>query len=101
MPVWTFLSNHALVLLCAARDPNTRLRDIAHFVGITERATQRLLGDLVEDGYLIRVRRGRRNVYEVDVELPLRHPLEQHCSVGDVLALMGTTRACTRYLAAA
>jgi hypothetical protein len=90
MANWTFLSSHALVLLCVAHDPDARLRDIAAGVGITERATQRLVDDLVAGGYLIRSRRGRRNAYAVSPDLPLRHPLERHTTIGALLALLDT-----------
>lgn len=86
--LWTFLSNHAHVLLCVAREPDVRVRDVAVEVGITERAVQRILGELEEAGVVHRERRGRRNHYEVDGECPLRHPLESHRTVGDLLALL-------------
>jgi predicted DNA-binding transcriptional regulator len=85
---WTFLTNHAHVLLCIARDPEVRLRDVAQAVGITERATQRIVADLVRDGYLTRKRVGRRNTYEVHAELPFRHPVEQSNQVGALLTLL-------------
>ena len=87
---WTFLTNHAHVLLCIARDPNARLRDVAAAVGITERATQRIVADLVEAGYLERERVGRRNAYQVHDELPFRHPVEERSQVGDLLKLLGS-----------
>lgn len=73
-PGWTLLSNHGMVLLCIAGEPTIRVRDIAGSVGITERAAQRIVGELIEGGYLSRRREGRRNVYEVHREAPLRHP---------------------------
>jgi MarR family len=72
---WTFLSNHAYVLLCIAREPGIRLRDVAERVRITERAVQRIVADLEEGGYLSRVREGRRNRYEIHGDRPLRHPV--------------------------
>ena len=87
-PGWTFLSNHAHVLICIARDPETRLRDIATSVGITERAAQRIVSDLVGCGYLTRERVGRRNRYEVHLDLPLRHPLEADAPVGVLLGAL-------------
>lgn len=72
---WTFLTNHGHVLLAVAEDPNLRLREIATQVGITERATQLIIGDLIEDGYLTRQKVGRRNHYSVDFDAPLRHPM--------------------------
>ncbi|MBX3249924.1 MAG: winged helix-turn-helix transcriptional regulator [Myxococcales bacterium] len=85
---WTFLSNHAHVLLCVARDSDVRVRDVADEVGITERAVQRILGELEDAGVLQRERRGRRNHYEVDASVPLRHPLEAHRTVGDLLRVL-------------
>jgi DNA-binding Lrp family transcriptional regulator len=71
---WTFLTNHAVALLEIAREPNLRIRDIAERVGITERAAASIVRDLVSDGYLEAVRVGRRNVYTVVLDRPLRHP---------------------------
>lgn len=85
---WTFLTNHLHVLLCIARDPSIRLRDVAALVGITERAAQSIVADLVDTGYLTRRREGRRNHYEVHGGLPLRHPLERHQSVSTLLDLL-------------
>jgi len=73
MEQWTFMTNHAHVLLCIASDPGVRLRDVASRVGITERAAQRIVADLCDEGYLTRVRVGRRNRYELHPELPFRH----------------------------
>jgi MarR family len=84
-PGWTFLSNHAHVLLCIAREPELRLREVALRVGITERAVQRIVADLEEGGYLSHSREGRRNRYEVHLDRPLRHPLESHRDVGVLL----------------
>ncbi len=81
------MTNHAHVLIAVAQDPTARIRDLAALVGITERAVQRILVELAEGGYLSHERDGRRNVYEVDLELPLRHPLERHRSVGTLLEL--------------
>jgi len=85
---WTFLTNHAHVLLCVARDPESRVRDAALRVGITERAVIRIVRDLEEAGYLRITREGRRNRYEVRAELPLRHPIEAHRSVSSLVALI-------------
>ena len=85
MANWTFFTNHAHVLLCVARDPDIRHRDVALRVGITERAAQRIIGELVESGYLERKKEGRRNHYRLHPDLPLRHPLEAHSSIGEVL----------------
>ncbi|HYN28446.1 MAG TPA: winged helix-turn-helix domain-containing protein [Dermatophilaceae bacterium] len=85
---WTFFTNHAHVLVCIARDPDARIRDLAASVGITERAAQRIVADLVTSGYLERRREGRRNRYRVLADQPLRHPVEQPHSVGEVLDLL-------------
>jgi DNA-binding MarR family transcriptional regulator len=87
-PRWDFLTNHAHVLVCVAHDPGIRLRDIAEAVGITERAAHRILSELVEEGYVLRERQGRRNRYQIVPELPLRHPLVQEREVGDLLAVL-------------
>ena len=84
-PGWTFLTNHAHVLVAISRDPELRQRDISALVGITEGAVQRILDDLEEGGYLRRERVGRRNRYEVNASHPLRHPLEQPHTVDEVL----------------
>ncbi|MBX2810466.1 MAG: winged helix-turn-helix domain-containing protein [Myxococcales bacterium] len=85
---WTFLSNHAHVLVCVARDKDARVRDIAYKVGITERAVQRILNELEDAGTIVRERHGRRNHYRVCGELPLRHSLEAGCTVGRLLAAL-------------
>ncbi|MCA9581824.1 MAG: winged helix-turn-helix transcriptional regulator [Myxococcales bacterium] len=82
---WTFLSNHAHVLVCLARDPDTRLRDVADEVGITERGVFKIVTDLEEGGVITRLREGRRNHYEIDTAVTLRHPLEAHRTVGSLL----------------
>ncbi len=87
-PGWDFLTNHAHVLVCVARDPGVRLRDIAAAVGITERAAHRILSELVAGGYVLREREGRRNRYQVVPELPLRHPLVEEGEVGDLLEVL-------------
>jgi DNA-binding transcriptional ArsR family regulator len=85
---WDFLTNHAHVLTCVAHDPGIRLRDIAAAVGITERAAHRILAELVEEGYVLRERQGRRNRYQVKPGLPLRHPLVEGREVGDLLEVL-------------
>ena len=85
---WTFLTNHAHVLLRLAQDPSERIRDIATEVGITERAVQRIIVDLEEDGYLEHIRDGRRNVYKVFSRKPLRHKIENHRQVHDLIKLI-------------
>lgn len=86
--VWTFLSNHTHVLLVIARDPAIRLRDVADLVGITERAVQRIVADLESGGYLTRERDGRRNRYQIDPEKALRHPIEAHKTITELMALV-------------
>ena len=88
MSDWTFLTNHAHVLLALTRDPEARLRDVAGLVGITERAAQRIVAELEEEGYLTRTRDGRRNRYEIHPDVPLRHPLERDHDIGEVLAVL-------------
>lgn len=88
MAGWTFLTNHAHVLLCVARDPGLRHRDLAEAVGITERAAQRIVADLVEAGYLERERDGRRNHYRLHTDQPMRHPVDRGHSVGEVLDVL-------------
>jgi len=87
-PAWTFLSNHAHVLLCLARDPEARMREVAACIGITERAVQRIVADLEGAGYVGRIRDGRRNRYAVRTDLPLRHPIERHQSVAALINLV-------------
>lgn len=84
-PRWDFLTNHAHVLLCISRDSGIRLRDIAAAIGITERSAHKVLSELVEDGYVLRERRGRRNHYKVKSEQPLPHPLVREREVGELL----------------
>lgn len=83
-PGWTFLSNHAHVLLCIVQDPQIRLVDIARLVGIGERAVHSIVSDLVEAGYVIRNKQGRNNVYEVRLDRPFRHPLEADHQVAEI-----------------
>ncbi len=85
---WTFLSNHAHVLLCVAADPELTIRELSDKVGITERAVQRILAELQGEGYLTKERDGRRNRYRVEPERPLRHPIEAHQSVGALIRLV-------------
>jgi predicted transcriptional regulator len=85
---WTFLSNHAHVLVCLALDHTARLRDVAASVGITERAVQKIVSDLEQAGVIERERSGRRNSYRLHIDVPLRHPLESHRTVGTLLSLV-------------
>ena len=89
---WTFLTNHAQVLLCIANDPDIRLRDVAETVGITERAAQRIVADLVESGFLERERRGRRNRYLVNQKTEMRHPAQEGYEIGELLDLLRHVR---------
>lgn len=85
---WTFLSNHAHVLLCLYRQPDRRLRDVAAAVGITERMVQRIVAELANAGYLQIIKEGRCNHYTVNMELRLRHPLEMQHSIGELLTVL-------------
>jgi predicted transcriptional regulator len=85
---WRFLSNHTQVLLCLHRDPNARFRDIAQGVGITERAAQRIVADLVESGYVESERVGRRNRYRVNTNIAMRHPAQDGHEIGELLKLL-------------
>ena len=87
-PSWTFLTNHARVLLCLADEPDLRLREAAERIGITERAVQRIVTDLEDAGVITRTREGRRNTYAVNPEAPLRHPSDAHITVGGLLELL-------------
>jgi len=82
---WTFLSNYSHVLICLSRDPNLTMREASQQVGITERAVQRIVRELIEAGVLEAEKQGRRNVYHINRDIPLRHPLESHRTVGDLL----------------
>jgi DNA-binding MarR family transcriptional regulator len=88
MANWTFLTNHAHVLLCIADDSEARIRDIAERVGITERAVQRIVAELEAEGYISRMREGRENRYEIHTELPLRHPIERHRGIRDLMKMV-------------
>ena len=87
---WVFLTNHAHVLLCIARDAESRTRDIAEQVGITERAAQRILADLIVNGYVTRTKVGRRNHYKVNPRGHLRHPTFRNLAIGDLLDVLTT-----------
>src|SRR5947208_2335025 len=88
---WRFVTNHARVLETIARDPTSRLRDVALDVGLTERTAAQIVDDLVQAGYVTKTREGRRNRYEVLGERPLRHPLHSHRTVGELLAFLQRT----------
>jgi len=85
---WRFLSNHAQVLICIARDPDIRLRDVAVAVGITERAVQRIVADLVASGHIEIERVGRRNRYVINREVAMRHPAQANQDIGQLLDLL-------------
>ncbi len=87
-PSWSFLTNHAQVLLCIAQDPGVRLREIGDAVGITERAVHRIVGELAAAGYISRRRNGRRNHYTIKSHLPVPDPLARDQKIGDLLALL-------------
>jgi DNA-binding transcriptional ArsR family regulator len=85
---WSFLTNHARVLVCVYNEPDIRLREIGEQVGITERAAHRIVGELQQAGYLSRERRGRRNRYAINSQLPLPDPLARSQRVGDLLKIL-------------
>ena len=89
---WTFLTNHAQVLLCIADDPQIRLRDVAERVGITERAAQRIVADLVDAGYVETSRIGRRNHYTIDRKHPMRHAAQDGYDIDTLLESLALTR---------
>jgi hypothetical protein len=93
VPNWGFLTNHALVLLCIARDPGVRLRDIAATVGITERSAFGIVSDLAAAGYIVKEKDGRRNSYRVEAHLPVPESADRHLAIGDLLAFLGGSSA--------
>jgi hypothetical protein len=90
---WNFLTNHARVLLCIARDPGVRLRDVAAGLGITERSAHAIVADLAAAGYVVKHKNGRRNRYHIQAHLPLPEPATGEPAIGDVLALLAGDRA--------
>lgn len=88
MAEWSFFTNHARVLICIARDPGVRLRDLAATLGITERSAYGIVTDLVEAGYVVKDKEGRRNRYKVEVLLPLPETIGRERTIGDVLGLL-------------
>jgi DNA-binding Lrp family transcriptional regulator len=96
-PAWTFLSNHSHVLICLAREPEARLRDVAEHVGITERAVQKIVRELELGGVLSRFRQGRCNRYNIHSEKTLRHPVEKHCTVRQLLSMALSPRELKRF----
>ncbi|HEU5362161.1 MAG TPA: winged helix-turn-helix domain-containing protein [Gaiellaceae bacterium] len=87
-PTWFVLTNHGNVLLCVARDPTIRISEIARSVGIGERAAQKILADLVSGGFLVRIKEGRRNRYEINRNAHLRHPLFAELEIGPLLDVL-------------
>jgi hypothetical protein len=88
MESWSFLTNHARVLLCIARDPGVRLRDAAASLGITERSAHAIITDLAAAGYVVKHKHGRRNRYHIQAHLPLPEPVSREPAIGEVLALL-------------
>jgi hypothetical protein len=96
---WSFLTSHARVLLCIARDPGVRLRDVAASLSITERSAHAIVADLTAAGYVVKHKHGRRNRYQIQAHLPLPEPASQEPAIGDVLAMLvggGAARALRR-----
>jgi len=85
---WTFLTNHSHVLLCLVESPSIKMREIAEKVGITERAVQNIIADLRKEGYIDREKKGRRNKYKINTEMHLKHPLEEHKTMADLIRLI-------------
>lgn len=88
LPTWTFLTNHAHVLIALHRNPELRQRDISYAVGITIGAVQKIIGDLEDGGYVTREKVGRRNRYQINPKKPLRHPLEANHTIDDLLTTL-------------
>ena len=95
-PGWTFLTNHAQVLVCIAGDRGVRLRDIGERVGITERAAHRIVAELADAGYVTRQRNGRRNYYTINAHLPLPDPIAREQNVGELLEILTATHRSDR-----
>ena len=95
-PTWTFLTNHAQVLVCIAQDSGVRLRDIGERVGITERATHRIVTELADAGYITRQRNGRRNHYTINTHFPLPDPVARERNVGQLLEILTATHGSNR-----
>ena len=91
MAEWSFLTNHARVLVCIAHDPGVRLRDIAATLGITERTAYGIVTDLTEAGYVVKDKDGRRNRYQIQAHLPMREAVGRERTIGEVLELLVDT----------
>ena len=89
MPKWMFLTNHALVLSHISRHPHVTALELSNTIGITERATRKIIADLLEAGYIAKERKGRRNNYDIDPDLCFRHPSHGGTAVGDLLKVLG------------
>ena len=85
---WSFLTNHARALLCIAHDPGVRVRDLATMVGVTERSAHAIVTDLVDAGYVVKEKAGRRNRYHIQEHLPLRDPITEERTIGEMLELL-------------
>ena len=96
MAEWSFLTNHARVLVCIAHDPGARLRDIAATLGITERSAYSIVTDLTDGGYVVKEKDGRRNRYQIQAHLPLREAITQERTIGEVLDVLVETNTRTR-----
>src|ERR1700736_5038216 len=95
-PGWTFLTNHAQVLVCIAHDPGVRLRDIGDRGGITERAAHRIVAELATAGYITRQRHGRRNRYTINAQFPLPDPIARARNIGELLEILTAPRGLKR-----
>jgi MarR family len=95
-PGWTFLTNHAQVLVCIAQDPGVRLRDIGERIGITERATHRIVTELADAGYITRQRNGRRNHYTINAHLPIPDTIAREQNVGQLLEILTAAHGSNR-----
>ena len=95
MAEWSFLTNHARVLVCIAHDPGARLRDIAVTLGITERSAYSIVTDLTDGGYVVKEKDGRRNRYQIQAHLPLREAITQERTIGEVLDVLVETNTRT------
>ena len=93
MGEWSFLTNHARVLVCIARDPGVRLREIADVLGVTERRAFGIVNDLAESGYVVKEKDGRRNRYRIQNHLPLRGPIDREPTIGELLGVLVDTGA--------
>ena len=93
MATWSFFTNHARVLICISGDPGLRLRDLAAVLGITERSAYGIVSDLVEAGYVVKAKDGRRNRYRVEAQLPLPEPVTRERTIGEILGVLVDTDA--------